>query len=304
MPKNSKKLIFLELIQNTMTIKIEKILIIFIILLSFFSNIFLCSAESKENIAQFEIFIDNIKYFKNSGSIDIISGYTELFFSANNSVYKGLNKGTLQYNFIFGDGTETGWQKESFTEKIYFEKGEYDAYIQIKNSSGIIDNSDEINILVKSSLKAKLSANPSRSKNVNQIIEFDFSESKDYNLKNEIVEYKIDFGDGSTSEIYNKSSKINHVYGKDGTFTAKLYIKNNKGEKSSAQITIKLGSDFFWETVTVGAILFAFFIGIIGLFIGFFEGAIIGASIGGIIGAILGALWYWLGVWIVTFSPP
>ncbi|MEN1938677.1 collagenase ColA [Paenibacillus sp. 102] len=54
-----------------------------------------------------------------------------------------------------------------------------------------------------------------------------------------IVSYLWDFGDGTTSTEANPT----HVYGKEGTYTAKLTVKDNKGKVSRGQTTVTVKKD-------------------------------------------------------------
>ncbi|WP_410985671.1 collagenase ColA [Bacillus cereus] len=54
-----------------------------------------------------------------------------------------------------------------------------------------------------------------------------------------IVSYLWDFGDGTTSTEANPT----HVYGKEGTYTVKLTVKDNKGKVSRGQTTVTIKKD-------------------------------------------------------------
>ncbi|MEB3055090.1 collagenase ColA [Bacillus pseudomycoides] len=54
-----------------------------------------------------------------------------------------------------------------------------------------------------------------------------------------IVSYLWDFGDGTTSTEANPT----HVYGKEGTYTAKLTVKDNKGKVGRGQTTVTVKKD-------------------------------------------------------------
>lgn len=49
-----------------------------------------------------------------------------------------------------------------------------------------------------------------------------------------IVSYLWDFGDGTTSTEANPT----HVYGKEGTYTARLTVKDDKGKLNRGQTTV------------------------------------------------------------------
>ncbi|MGE6375334.1 collagenase ColA [Peribacillus muralis] len=72
----------------------------------------------------------------------------------------------------------------------------------------------------------------------NEKIQFKSDGSKDEDGK--IVSYLWDFGDGKTSKEENPT----HVYEKEGTYTATLTVKDDKGKKSKEQVTV---------TVRIGA---------------------------------------------------
>ncbi|MGE7879613.1 collagenase ColA [Peribacillus muralis] len=72
----------------------------------------------------------------------------------------------------------------------------------------------------------------------NEKIQFKSDGSKDEDGK--IVSYLWDFGDGKTSKEENPT----HVYEKEGTYTATLTVKDDKGKESKEQVTV---------TVRIGA---------------------------------------------------
>ncbi|MGG4267471.1 collagenase ColA [Peribacillus simplex] len=68
----------------------------------------------------------------------------------------------------------------------------------------------------------------------NEKIQFKSDGSKDEDGK--IVSYLWDFGDGKTSKEANPT----HVYEKEGTYTATLTVKDDKGKESIDQVTVTL----------------------------------------------------------------
>lgn len=78
----------------------------------------------------------------------------------------------------------------------------------------------------------KVNMNGPYNEMLNEKVEFhsDGTESTGGN----IVSYLWDFGDGTTSTEANPT----HVYGKEGTYTAKLTVKDNKGKVGRGQTTV------------------------------------------------------------------
>ncbi|MGG3652326.1 collagenase ColA [Bacillus pseudomycoides] len=83
----------------------------------------------------------------------------------------------------------------------------------------------------------KVNMNGPYNEMLNEKVEFhsDGTESTGGN----IVSYLWDFGDGTTSTEANPT----HVYGKEGTYTAKLTVKDNKGKVGRGQTTVTVKKD-------------------------------------------------------------
>lgn len=68
-------------------------------------------------------------------------------------------------------------------------------------------------------------------------VELDASSSSD--LDAEALSYAFDFGDGSAA-VMQTGAKAQHSYGKAGSYTASVTVRNPKGESSSAQATVTI----------------------------------------------------------------
>lgn len=229
-----------------------------------------------------------------SQTVEVIKGVTEITFSGEESLDTDLSSTNLEYNFYFGDGRSTDWQNASSVKTTYNSTGKYSAYLKVRNATGIeSQQSSSIEFNVRVSVFAILTANPAITTDKDQNIVFDVSGSYDTNSNNIIVKYIIDFGDGFTEES-DVPVKFNHTYEKDGDFTAKLTVVNDKGESDSSVIGIKIGTAVLFTALLWGAIGGGILFFIISFFLGaeFIEDFILMSVIGAIIGAVVGLIIY------------
>jgi len=247
-------------------------------------------------------------------SSEIIAGVTRIKFSAEESIDTDLSNAGLSYLFYYGDGTDSDWQDSPISYYVYEDVGEFSAYVLVKNETGSTsESSNSISVMVISSLRAEISANPTRHKNVDVTIRFDLSGCKDLDEDNEIVQYVIDFDDGEVVTRDSFPSELTHVYNRDGEFDVTVTVTNDEGETATASTNIKLGSAFLGEVVFNGGLILGFLVGFLGFLISmkdqpdFFELIItcgmffVGGFIGG---AILGALWFFVELWSLILIIP
>ncbi|ENQ3080460.1 collagenase ColA [Bacillus cereus] len=83
----------------------------------------------------------------------------------------------------------------------------------------------------------KVNMNGPYNEMLNEKVEFHSDGTESTGRK--IVSYLWDFGDGATSTEANPT----HVYGKEGTYNAKLTVKDNKGKVGRAQTTVTIKKD-------------------------------------------------------------
>jgi PKD repeat protein len=148
----------------------------------------------------------------------------------------------LWYNFVFGDGTETGWTNNSIVNHTYAEPGNYTTYVMVMDDLGGIDEtSNRITVWVRGvpdnvEPDARLFVRPTYTYPW-EPVSFNGSSSEDED--GAIVMYMFNFGDGTVSGWIN-SSTVEHTYNKPGNYTAKLKVKDDWGAESdwSNKITV------------------------------------------------------------------
>ncbi|MGR3779444.1 PKD domain-containing protein, partial [Bacillus paramycoides] len=123
----------------------------------------------------------------------------------------------------FGDGNTS---TEENPTHAYEKEGTYTATVTMKDDKG------------KES-KEQMTVNVDREREtyygeVNNAIQFKSNSSKAEDRK--IVSYLWDFGDGNTSTEENPT----HAYEKEGTYTATVTMKDDKGKESKEQMTVNV----------------------------------------------------------------
>lgn len=144
-------------------------------------------------------------------------------------------KGGIQrYRFFFGDGEQEETDQRE-VKHTYDASGKFLAKVEVKDSKGnwISSNSCEETVTVKSSpIESHKSAcsdlyvvSRSNSGRAPSDVELKVS---GYDNKGDIQLYKVEFGDGETEESSDRT--FEHRYETAGTYLAKAYVKNSKGE--------------------------------------------------------------------------
>ncbi|SFJ97763.1 microbial collagenase [Bacillus sp. 71mf] len=136
---------------------------------------------------------------------------------------KAEDRNIVSYLWDFGDG-ETS--TEANPTHAYEKEGTYTATLTMKDDKG------------KES-KEQMTVNVDRARETyygeeNTAIQFKSDSSKAEDRK--IISYLWDFGDGKTSTEANPT----HAYEKEGTYTATLTIKDDKGKESKEQMTVNV----------------------------------------------------------------
>jgi hypothetical protein len=144
-------------------------------------------------------------------------------------------KGGIQkYKFFFGDGTQQETDQREVKHK-YESSGKFVAKVEAKDSKGnwISSNSCETTVTVKPSVvESHKSACSdlyvvSRSNRGRAPSDVELKVSG-YDNKGDLQAYKIEFGDGKSAEGSDRT--FSHRYETAGTYQAKAYVKNSKGE--------------------------------------------------------------------------
>jgi len=105
------------------------------------------------------------------------------FYGMNSSDPEGRD---LEYNFIFGDGEESGWGDEDEVEYAYTKAKRYEAYLEVRDDAGQVAESGEITITV--------SVKPRDNTDDGKDDEDWISKTKDYVKKNTVLVVGIAVG--------------------------------------------------------------------------------------------------------------
>lgn len=145
------------------------------------------------------------------------------------------DKGGIQrYKFLFGDGKQEETDQREIKHK-YESSGKFLAKVEVKDSKGnwISSSNCEETVTVKPSIiESHKSACSdlyvvSRSNSGRAPADVELKVSG-YDNKGDIQQYKIEFGDGQTQESGERT--LTHRYETAGTYQAKAFIKNSKGD--------------------------------------------------------------------------
>lgn len=165
----------------------------------------------------------------------------QIIFNASKSFSEedGEDVDIIRYNFSFGDGNYTGWILKNYDSHLYSKSGMYYASVIVKNEYGAeSEESEKVKIIIDQIPRAKIDSNISEIF-VNETVVFDANDSYDKDEDGSIVEYFFDFGDGENSSWTNKPYVI-HKYTKNGTFEAKVKVKDNVGAESEWSKTLPI----------------------------------------------------------------
>jgi PKD repeat protein len=136
------------------------------------------------------------------------------------------------YSWDFGDGATGSGVTVSHT---YTRKGTYEVTLTVKDNKGGTGR-DDITITVDENKApvAKIEAAPKKG---TAPLDVDFDGSASSDADGDALTYRWDFGDGSPAEE-GTDELTSHTYTRDGTFTARLTVRDTKGASSSDQVTI------------------------------------------------------------------
>ncbi|EOP59324.1 collagenase [Bacillus cereus VDM021] len=184
---------------------------------------------NNENQFQYDIVFHGIATDEGANEGMIVKRKDSYYGEANNAIQfksdssKAEDRKIISYLWDFGDG-ETS--TEANPTHAYEKEGTYTATLTMKDDKG------------KES-KETMTVNVDRARETyygeaNNAIQFKSDSSKAEDRK--IVSYLWDFGDGNTSTEANPT----HAYEKEGTYTATVTMKDDKGKESKEKMTVNV----------------------------------------------------------------
>ena len=154
-----------------------------------------------------------------------------------------------EYYFDFGDGNNTGWIVDSFTDHVYYNEGTYDARLKVRSDTGLESDWATVSLCVDCAIPtANLTATPLTTGTLGSV---EFSAIQSTDLDGEILGYFFDYGDWSNSG-WIMSPLSNYSYSDDGDYDARLKVLDDDGHESnwSEPITITVLNEepipLFW----------------------------------------------------------
>lgn len=148
----------------------------------------------------------------------------------------------LQYRFVFGDGSSTGWQSSTQTQHSYPRSGNYFAYVDINDGKNRIGGSPRRRIEVTGSgpqkLSVSLSATPLRASSGKPVTFTAMTSPARGDAR-----YQFNFGDGSRS-AWLSDPQVQHIYRSPGRYRAQVdvnqLINNQLVSATSLPISLSL----------------------------------------------------------------
>jgi len=138
----------------------------------------------------------------------------------------------VEYMFLFGDGTSSGWVKNDTVRHIYNLPGNYTTQLMIRDASGNVYQSNRITVWVREEVNkqphAVLRLSTYHPK-VNESVEFNASAS--YDKDGSVYRYLFDFGDGTDSG-WVMHSTVHHSYAARGEYTVRVMVEDDRGLRS------------------------------------------------------------------------
>lgn len=145
---------------------------------------------------------------------------------------EGDESGVVSYRYHFGDGVVEDGEKEM--SHRYTQAGEYEVYVELETGEGGFVTSDgckqmvtvrAVPLLAHRSACTALAIVDGDNIQVPAVVKM-LVEGSDN--KGKIQGYKVDFGDGESSE-QEDSNEFGHTYAKAGTYELKAEIKDSEG---------------------------------------------------------------------------
>jgi len=142
------------------------------------------------------------------------------------------DKQTMEYNFKFGDGKDTGWQNGAKATHKYDKVGTFDAFVSVRDPFGHEANSSTVPVRVGVVPTAAFKAGITVCK-VGTDCPIDGTGSSDQD--GTVASYYFDFGDGTNSGWVD-TGNMSHKYTVAGPHMVKLKVKDNDGFESTEML--------------------------------------------------------------------
>jgi PKD repeat protein len=180
-------------------------------------------------------------------SSDKTGGEIPLTVNFNATGSSGPEGATLDYTFVFGDGTQSARQVTPWASHVYDAAGTYHAYVIVTDGGANSDVSDDVVIEATVTIvitpgqetEADLMANPT-SGTVPLTVDFDASHSLPASGTT-LASYRYDFGDGTTPWT-GTAPTARHVYTEPGTYSAVVTVTDSEGATATDSVTIVVGA--------------------------------------------------------------
>jgi len=152
---------------------------------------------------------------------------------------------TLEYKWVFGDGTYTQWSTDPVSHHVYTDSGEYDANLSVRDDNGAwtwktftvqIDN-------VVPSCTGSFLGIPLEE----GVLNFTGTGNDSVSDLDSLV-YRWDFGDGHDTD-YQPTSDANHSYISSGNYTAVLYVKDDDGDVGTCNLSVFVQNRIPWANI-------------------------------------------------------
>lgn len=148
----------------------------------------------------------------------------------------------LQYRFSLGDGTYTGWQDSPVVYHNYGSDGNYTCTLKVRDLRG--GESGRVSATIDAGgpvpnrppTACLLASSTELAPGVSIGVDAQLSEDRD----DDPLEYRFDWGDGSVAE-WAELPCLEHVYGKEGSYTIILQVRDPGGLLDSASIEVVVG---------------------------------------------------------------
>lgn len=144
----------------------------------------------------------------------------------------------MGYYFDFGDGSTSGWIMSSEVSHSYTDNGTYQSRVKVVDDDGHESQwSAIVEIDVWNQLPMPILWASDTEVTVGEAVRFDGRYS--YDLDGEVVEYRFDFGDG-TSTSWTPYLMAWHEFDKAGTFVVSLDVRDDDGEDSGYDMEVTI----------------------------------------------------------------
>jgi hypothetical protein len=184
--------------------------------------------------------------------LSVSPGSTEVNRQVNFSAELSRRYPNLKYRFVFGDGTDTGWQDNPASAHSYRLANTYYAYVDIgvasngsvKQSGGSQRQAIQIAEPVRTiSINVRLSANPASVTGGSPV-----SFVAQVRPQSADARYRFDFGDQSPATDWQASSRTSHQYKSAGKYAARVDVRvpakgNVREAAASDTVTIAVAAE-------------------------------------------------------------